>query len=177
MELSIFSVAFQIKKAFFSLENFKLSLPAWWSFTWRSTLVGLAIGLLLGIMILSNTTLSFTTLAVAAVVLVLGAVYISARIQYYCLFEKEYKTINRSLTGEVFAFHSWEYWKRILLTFLMSFVSGLIIQTITQIFFTGAHDIIIGLLLNFLWWNIFLHGGTWNFIPTKKEAQQKQTSP
>lgn len=171
MEFLLFNVRFALKKDFFTFDSLKLTLAMWWAFMWRSSLVIVILSLIFGFaayFVAQNLGFFQAALIIATALPLL--VYISARLQYYALFEKEYKTVARALAGEVFAFLSWAYWKRILLTFAVSFVVGFIVNLLLQILFPVnlIQNLFIALVLNFLLWSAFLFGGTWNFIPAKK---------
>lgn len=170
MDFSIFNVPIQIKKYFFTTENLKVSLAIWWASFWRGVVAGLVFGIAVGVLYLVGMYLELgVAVGMIAIIPTFAAlIYMMTRIHYYVLFEKEYKSVSRELTGDVFIFKSWAFWKRILITFLIPWVVSIIINIFLELIFTQAQMFVIGVFMSFFWWSVFLHGGTWGFVPKPK---------
>ncbi len=101
--------------------------------------------------------------------LILGVIYI----QYYTLFKKNYRPVARQFNKpEIRSLWSWGFWKPFILItlfgLLWGFVEGFVLGLAdVQNVAIGFISLIIGLVL----FHIFLHGGTWGFVPVRKQPK------
>jgi hypothetical protein len=102
-----------------------------------------------------------------------GLILAGLYVQYYVTFKKNYRSFSRQFNKpEVKSFWCWGFWKPFILTLALgllfgwgsSFVLGLL----------GVHQSIvslIGFIVGAAPFHIFIHGGTWGFVPVRKSTK------
>lgn len=99
--------------------------------------------------------------------LILGAIYI----QYYSMFKKNYLSFSRQFNKpEVLSLWSWGFWKPFILITLFSLLFGFVEGFVLGL--ADAQNVVIGLIgliIGLVLFHIFLHGGTWGFVPIAKQ--------
>lgn len=198
MQFSIFGVPFRCTKDMFTWEKVKWTFCVGWAQWWRTTLVGYLLTISLGIVV-GAVSVVFGALKMPFSfdsewsLILLGALYIPAllimlSIDFYVLFKKKYKSFDRHFFNppQQLQFFSWLFWKPFLvMAFLVLIglcVMGLV--SILRIVFLGSVFGVVLEVFSSLWsiislfvylalmsGHITLHGGTWGFVPVRKQPK------
>jgi hypothetical protein len=106
-------------------------------------------------------------LALLVVALILGGIYI----HYYGIFKKNYKSFNRDFAIlTIPTFKSWNFWKRYIFVALFGFLSAI---PVFGLILLEPHPLVkhlVNFFIGFVLFHVTLHGGTWGFVPVRKEA-------
>lgn len=183
MQFSILGVPFKCTKDMFTWEKIKWSLCVCWSEFWRIFIVSASI-FILALMIrkftfhLEEEDMVYFFIAGGKLLAYLFRPYI----KYYVYFRKNFNSFIRCFEQYPRpAFWSWAFWKPYLITnpHILASMSTLIIIMSKLIW---PHSIFIGFgfslsnpsiniilfIVNAIFLHIFLHGGTWGFVPARK---------
>ncbi len=112
---------------------------------------------------------SIILMTVFIVFLVLGALYF----YYYGIFKKDYKSYDRNYDiPTIPTFKSWSFWwKPYIFIVIIAILLGGVVGAALD--FLGSGEILVhtvNTIVGLVLFHIALHGGTWGFVPVRKEA-------
>lgn len=195
MQISIFNVQYKCTKDMFAWQKAKWTLCVYWAQLWRAMILGFGLMVLFGVAMFNsdfpkilNSTNNNADLAlyywyqnvdaswiwmwgVLLSSVILGGLYLI----YYTLTRKNYKSFDREalISGVPYSFWSWNFWKRFLLLVLTDGILGVVQHLIMD----DAVGFFINSVLGIVLMHIYLHGGTWGFLPiSKRRISQEKTS-
>jgi hypothetical protein len=172
MEFAIFGVPFKCTKDMFSLEQAKWTLFIYWAQLWRDLILGGILGVFMGGIIWTNPEWSTSWLALFVLIVIIAALSITY-IQYYVLLQKKYQSFDKGFTTPHMpqSFWSWTFWKIFLLTIGIGWGVGFLVGLFLHQKLAFVCNLVLGTIL----FHIFLHGGTWGFIPVPKNKENSTT--
>ncbi len=108
-------------------------------------------------------------LCLGIVGLILGAIYI----QYYTFFKKSYRSFDKHFNqAKVQSFWSGGFWKPfMLITVFGLLIGGLVGFLLGEFMVYDGLIQLISLSVGLVLFHIFLHGGTWGFVPVRKQPK------
>lgn len=156
VEYSLFGVPFKCTQDMFTKEKLRQTLCVYWADMWRQLVL---LSLLLTPVFLISIFLIpiFVFIPIIVMVLYLAT---AAAIIYYTRYKKQYPSFEKSaITLEKTPeFKDWDFWKRYLLNAALGILTSWIFG-----------PWILVLVADFFAKHIFLHGGTWGFVPMEKQ--------
>lgn len=98
---------------------------------------------------------------------ILGAIYI----KYYGFFKKNYRSFSRQFNKPmVISFWSGGFWKPAIFTMVFGLLVGCVIGALFRFLDVQQGGVaLISLIIGLVLFHIFLHGGTWGFVPVSRQ--------
>ncbi|QOL20129.1 hypothetical protein [Candidatus Bodocaedibacter vickermanii] len=114
-----------------------------------------------------NLALVIVLFCLWCVGLILGMIYF----QYYTLFKKNYQTFSRQLNKfEIRSLWSWGFWKPFIFITVFGLLTGGVVRALFWVMDIQQGDVaLISLVIGLVLFHIFLHGGSWGFVPVSRQ--------
>lgn len=115
-----------------------------------------------------NLITGIVLLVLLFITLILGEFYI----YYYGIFKKNYTSFNRNYQiPTIPTLKSWNFWKRYIFVTILSLEIGFILGFVLDLLNINETIIqVVGFVVGRVLFHITLHGGSWGFVPTRKET-------